>query len=340
MKWTNRSKAVVVAVAVVAVFAIWANLRLSARIAPTMSAPQSIYLEKGASASTAFEQLAQISDKNGGGFSAFQIKLLAWVSARASNYKVGEYEFDNKATLSDMLSRLSLGKITQRKIRIAEGVTWREIKKEFAKADLNHDAQDMSMEDLVKAVGITEPNNPPSIEGLVFPDTYMYRKGEKETDILKRANDLLNKKIAPLWEKRSSDLPYQNEYQALTMASIVEKETGLDADRPMIAAVFVNRLKQGMRLQTDPTVIYGAGEAFKGDLTTSMMRTDTPYNTYTRDGLPPTPIATASLASISAAFKPAQSDVIFFVGRGDGSSEFTNNLAAHNAAVNKYILKK
>ena len=124
------------------------------------------------------------------------------------------------------------------------------------------------------------------------------------------------------------------------MASIIEKETGLDADRPMVAAVFVNRLKKGMMLQTDPTIIYGVGEAFKGDLTTQMMRTDTPYNTYTRHGLPPPPIATASLASISAAFNPADSDVIFFVGRGDGSSEFTNNYAAHTAAVNKYILKK
>ncbi len=337
MIWLKRAAGVLV---LLVVFAIWASMRLSAPIAPSMGEPKSIYLEKGASSGSAYEQLAQLSQKNGGNFSNFQIKFLAWVSLRASNYKVGEYEFDAKASLGELLTRLSTGKVTQRKLRIAEGVTWREIKKELAKADLNHDAQELSMADLVKAVGITEPNNPSSIEGLVFPDTYMYRKGEKETDILKRAHELLNKKIAPLWEKRAGDLPYANEYKALTMASIVEKETGLDKDRPMIAAVFVNRLKQGMMLQTDPTVIYGVGDAFKGDLTTSMMHTDTPYNTYTRSGLPPTPIATASLASISAAFNPANSDVIFFVGRGDGSSEFTNNLSAHNAAVNKYILKK
>lgn len=336
----SRLKRLVGVLVLLVVFAVWANMRLSAPIAPTMNEPNSIYLEKGASVSSAYEQLAQISQKNGGRLTAFQIKLLAWVSLRASNYKVGEYEFDNKASLSELLTRLSTGKITQRKIRIAEGVTWREIKQTFAKADLTHDAQDLSMSELVKAVGITEPNNPQSIEGLIFPDTYLYRKGEKETEILKRAHDLLNKKIAPLWEKRATDLPYANEYQALIMASIIEKETGLDADRPMVAAVFVNRLKKGMMLQTDPTIIYGVGEAFKGDLTTQMMRTDTPYNTYTRHGLPPTPIATASLASISAAFNPADSDVIFFVGRGDGSSEFTNNYAAHTAAVNKYILKK
>ena len=336
----NGLKRLAAVLVLLVVFVIWANMRLSAPIAPAMSEPSSIYLEKGASAQSAFDQMAQLSDKNGGTFSAFQIKLLAWVSLRANNYKVGEYEFDSKATLSELLTRLSTGKITQRKVRIAEGVTWREIKQSFAKADLTHDAQDLSMSDLVKAVGITEPNNPQSIEGLIFPDTYLYRKGEKESEILKRAHELLNKKIAPLWDKRATDLPYANEYQALTMASIIEKETGLDADRPMVAAVFVNRLKKGMMLQTDPTVIYGVGEAFKGDLTTPMMRTDTPYNTYTRQGLPPTPIATASLASISAAFNPANSDVIFFVGRGDGSSEFTNNLAAHNAAVNKYILKK
>jgi len=254
MSWLRRLAGVLV---LLVIFAVWANMRLSTPIAPSMSEPNSIYLEKGAGASSAYEQLAQISQKNGGRLTAFQIKLLAWVSLRANGYKVGEYEFDSKATLSELLTRLSTGKITQRKIRIAEGVTWREIKQAFAKADLTHDAQDLSMVDLVKAVGITEPNNPQSIEGLVFPDTYLYRKGEKETDILKRAHDLLNKKIAPLWEKRATDLPYANEYQALIMASIVEKETGLDADRPMIAAVFVNRLKKGMMLQTDDCDLWG-----------------------------------------------------------------------------------
>ena len=173
----SRLKRLVGVLVLLVVFAVWANMRLSAPIAPTMSEPSSIYLEKGASVSSAYEQLAQISQKNGGRLTAFQIKLLAWVSLRASNYKVGEYEFDNKASLSELLTRLATGKITQRKIRIAEGVTWREIKQAFAKADLTHDAQDLSMSELVKAVGITEPNNPQSIEGLIFPDTYLYRKG-------------------------------------------------------------------------------------------------------------------------------------------------------------------
>ena len=337
MKWFKRLLGVAL---LLLIFAIWANMRLSAPVAPTMAEPQSIYLERGEAAQSAYDQLAKISQANGGKLSAFQVKLLATLTGRSSNYKVGEYEFDSKATLSQLLTRLSKGQITQRKIRIAEGVTWREIKQAFAKADLQHDAQDLSDADLVKAVGITEPADAKSIEGLIFPDTYLYRKGEKETSVLKRAHDLLNKKIAELWPKHSPNLPYQTPYEALIMASIVEKETGLDADRPMVAAVFVNRMRKGMPLQTDPTVIYGVGEAFKGDLTTVMMRTDTPYNTYTRRGLPPTPIATASQASISAAFLPADSDVLFFVGKGDGSSVFTNNLADHNAAVRKYILKQ
>ena len=337
MKWFKRLLGLAV---LLVIFAVWANTRLSESVAPKLAEPTSIYLEKGDAAQSAYDQLGKISQANGGSLSAFQVKLLAWLSMRSGNYKVGEYEFDGKATLSQLLTRLSKGQITQRKIRIAEGVTWREIKQTFAKADLEHDAQNLSDADLVKAVGITEPADAKSIEGLIFPDTYMYRKGEKETSILKRANDLLNKKVAELWPKHSAKLPYQTPYEALTMASIVEKETGLDADRPMVAAVFVNRMRQGMPLQTDPTVIYGVGEAFKGDLTTAMMHTDTPYNTYTRRGLPPTPIATASQASISAAFMPADSDVLFFVGRGDGSSEFTNNLADHNAAVRKYILKQ
>ena len=337
MKWFKRLLGLAV---LLVILAVWANMRLSAPVAPKLAEPTSIYMEKGDAAQSAYDQLGKISQTNGGSLSAFQVKLLAWLSMRAGNYKVGEYEFDGKATLSQLLTRLSKGQITQRKIRIAEGVTWREIKQAFAKAELEHDAQNLNDTDLVKAVGITEPADAKSIEGLIFPDTYMYRKGEKEIAVLKRAHELLNKKIAELWPKHSANLPYQTPYEALTMASIVEKETGLDADRPMIAAVFVNRMRKGMPLQTDPTVIYGVGEAFKGDLTTTMMRTDTPYNTYTRRGLPPTPIATASQASISAAFMPADSDVLFFVGKGDGSSEFTSNLADHNAAVRKYILKQ
>ena len=337
MKWWKRFIGIVI---LLVIMVIWASTRLSAPVAPKLSEPTSIYLEKGDAAQSAFDQLGKISENNGGKLSSFQIKLLAWLTFRSSNYRVGEYEFDNKATLSELLNRLSKGQITQRKVRIAEGANWREIKQAFAKAQLEHDAQSLSDAELVKAVGISEPADAKNIEGLIFPDTYLYRKGEKETSILKRANELLNKRLSELWQKRAAHLPYQTSYDALILASIVEKETGLDRDRPMVAAVFVNRLKKDMPLQTDPTVIYGVGEAFKGDLTTPMMRTDTPYNTYTRKGLPPTPIATASQASLQAAFNPADSDVLYFVGKGDGSSEFNSTLDAHKAAVRKYILKQ
>ena len=170
MKWFKRLLGLAV---LLVIFAVWANTRLSAPVAPKLAEPTSIYLEKGDAAQSAYDQLGKISQANGGSLSAFQVKLLAWLSMRSGNYKVGEYEFDSKATLSQLLTRLSKGQITQRKIRIAEGVTWREIKQTFAKADLEHDAQNLSDADLVKAVGITEPADAKSIEGLIFPDTYL-----------------------------------------------------------------------------------------------------------------------------------------------------------------------
>jgi UPF0755 protein len=175
---------------------------------------------------------------------------------------------------------------------------------------------------------------------MLFPDTYQYRKGEPETNVLKRAHQILLQRLNAAWEKRAPNLPYESPYDALIMASIIEKETGTASDRAMVAAVFVNRLKLNMRLQTDPSVIYGMGENFKGNISKADLQRDTPFNTYTREGLTPTPIATASLASINATLNPATSDVLFFVARGDGSSEFTKTLAEHNAAVQKYQLGK
>jgi UPF0755 protein len=173
-------------------------------------------------------------------------------------------------------------------------------------------------------------------EGLFFPDTYLFNKGGSDFDVLRRAYRSMHSRLAAAWDSRDSTLPLKTPYELLILASIVEKETGLPADRPQVAAVFVNRLRRGMLLQTDPAVIYGLGERFNGILRKVDLQTDTPWNTYTRVGLPPTPIAMPGLASLQAAANPPPSDMLYFVARGDGSSKFSTSLDQHNSAVAKY----
>ncbi|MGL4767833.1 MAG: endolytic transglycosylase MltG [Formosimonas sp.] len=314
----------------------WAVLRLQTPFVRNVTAPLSLTIDKGDGRAAVASKLAALADKNGGTLSAFEIQILAILTGKSSDFKAGDYEFAATASLSQILTKIARGDITPTRLRIAEGATWRDIKATLNKADLQHDAQNLSVTEAAQVLGVDAP----SVEGMLFPDTYQYRKGEPETAVLKRAHQTLQQKLTAAWDKRAANLPYTTPYQALTMASIVEKETGTPADRPLVAAVFVNRLKINMRLQTDPTVIYGVGESFNGNLTRADLTRDTPFNTYTRGGLPPTPIATASAASINAALNPAVSDVLYFVARGDGSSEFSNNLAAHNAAVQKYQLGK
>lgn len=321
---------------IIAAFIGWAGLRLTSSFANAVPAPLSLTVNKGDGINAVAAKLSTLAKQNGGSLNAFEIQTLAVFTGRSSGIKAGEYEFDANASLSQILSKLARGEVVITRLRIAEGATWRDIKVTLSKADLQHDAQNLDVEQAAKLLNI----NATSIEGMLFPDTYQYRKGEPETAVLKRAYDTLLKKLNAAWDKRAANLPYTSPYDALIMASIVEKETGTAADRAMVAAVFVNRLNIKMRLQTDPSVIYGMGENFKGNITKADLLRDTPFNTYTRNGLTPTPIATASAASIAAALNPADSDVLYFVARGDGSSEFTNNLAAHNAAVQKYQLGK
>ena len=179
-----------------------------------------------------------------------------------------------------------------------------------------------------------------SLEGMFFPSTYFYSTQSSDLDILKRAYDTMQSVLDAHWQRRQPDLPYENPYEALIMASIIEKETGQAAERKQIAGVFVRRLQKGMKLQTDPTVIYGLGEAFDGNLRRKDLRTDTPYNTYTRSGLPPTPIAMPGEASIEAALHPADGKALYFVAKGNGWHAFSATLREHNAAVRKYQLKK
>jgi UPF0755 protein len=178
------------------------------------------------------------------------------------------------------------------------------------------------------------------LEGWFFPDTYRFTPGSSDVDVLKRAHGAMKRRLAEAWAARDPDLPLRTPYEALILASIVEKETGQASERPIIASVFVNRLRSGMRLQTDPTVIYGMGESFDGNIRKRDLTADTPWNTYTRDGLPPTPIAMPGMGSLRAVMKPADTKFLYFVGKGDGTHEFSRSLEEHNRAVARYQLGK
>lgn len=258
---------------------------------------------------------------------------LGRVTGVASAIKAGSYEARQGITPLGLLHKLSKGDVSQSEIRLLEGWTFRQWRDRLdSHPDLRHDTKGMDEASIAQRLGVPQAK----LEGLLFPDTYLFDKHSSDLDLLARAYRVMNQRLQTEWDQRAPNLPYQNLYQALVMASIVEKETGTHADRPIVAAVFVNRLRLGMLLQTDPTVIYGIGETFDGNIRKRDLQTDTPYNTYTRAGLPPTPIAMPGLASVQAALHPASSDALYFVARGDGSSEFSRTLEEHNRAVNRY----
>ena len=250
-----------------------------------------------------------------------------------TSIKAGSYEISRGINLIDLLSKLTRGDVTLTEIVFIEGWTFRQMRERLdAHPDVRHDSRGLAEDEIMRLIGA--PQN--VAEGLFFPDTYLFSKQGRDLDILRRAYRSMQRHLAREWETRAVGLPYADPYQALIMASIVEKETGRDQDRPLVAAVFVNRLRQGMLLQTDPSVIYGLGEKIDGNLRKRDLLADTPYNTYTRGGLPPTPIAMPGLASLQSALHPAASPGIYFVARGDGSSQLSRTLDEHNQAVNRY----
>jgi UPF0755 protein len=254
-------------------------------------------------------------------------------SGQAKKIRAGSYEIDRNTTPRSLLNKMVRGDVTLATVRFIEGWTMRQVRAEMLKAEgLSSTVSTMTDAEVMTALGATDQ----SAEGAFFPDTYAYNKGSSDLAVLRRAHQAMKKKLAAAWDQRSADLPLQTPQQALILASIIEKETGAAKDRRMVASVFVNRLRLGMLLQTDPTVIYGLGPTFYGNLRKRDLQSDTPYNTYTRPGLPPTPIAMPGKASLLAAVQPQNSKALYFVARGDGSSEFSDNLAAHNRAVNKY----
>jgi UPF0755 protein len=259
--------------------------------------------------------------------------VLARLTQKSGRIKAGSYELKPNTTPRALLDQLVRGEFAQESLTIIEGWTFRQMRKAVAEAKgLKHDTADLSDKDLLAKI-TTDFKAP---EGLFFPDTYLFAKGASDLQVYKQAHNLLLTHLATAWEKRDKTLPYTNAYQALIMASIVEKETGQKSERSMIAGVFVNRLRLGMLLQTDPTVIYGMGDKYDGKIHKKDLETDTPYNTYTRVGLPPTPIALPGVQSLAAALGPAKTDALYFVSRGDGTSKFSGNLNDHNRAVNQY----
>jgi UPF0755 protein len=256
------------------------------------------------------------------------------LSGKAGGLKAGVYEIEQGDTPQKLLAKLFSGLQSLRSVTLVEGWNIRQMRAALAKAEfLKPDTQALSEADLMAKLG--KPGVHP--EGRFFPETYSYAKGASDIVVLKAALRAMDKQLTAAWDARANNLPLQSPEQALILASIIEKETGQSSDRPQVGSVFTNRLRIGMRLQTDPTVIYGLGEAFDGDIRKRDLQTDTPYNTYTRAGLPPTPIAMPGKASLLAAVQPADTKALYFVARGDGSSQFSATLDEHNRAVNKYV---
>jgi UPF0755 protein len=296
---------------------------------PLPASPWDFEVRPGASLGSIARQLADA------GIVPHPQALTLYARARGQDraIKAGSYEIEQGITLPGLLAKLTQGDVTQTSLTVVEGTTFAE----FRQALRDHPQVAKTIVDLPDAellarIGATGA----SAEGRFFPDTYFFAANSTDAALLKRAQRTLEQRLAAAWERRSPDLPVATPYELLILASIVEKETGRAADRPLIASVFANRLRKNMRLQTDPTVIYGLGAKFDGNLRRRDLDTDTPYNTYTRDGLPPTPIALPSQASLDAAAHPPPSPYLYFVARGDGTSEFSASLAEHNRAVSKY----
>ena len=263
------------------------------------------------------------------------LALYEWFrwSGQARRIRAGSYEIDAGTSPRRLLAKMVQGEEAFEQVRFIEGWTLRQLRAELARAPaLRPTTAAMTEAELMAAVGA--PGQ--AAEGRFFPDTYVYSRGVSDITVLKRAHRAMRQRLAAAWAARARDTPLKNADQALILASIVEKETGLAADRGRIAGVFINRLRLGMPLQTDPTVIYGLGPAFDGNLRKRDLLTDTPFNNYTRAGLPPTPIALPGLASLQAATNPEPTHALYFVARGDGGSVFSENLAEHNRAVNKH----
>jgi UPF0755 protein len=318
---------VVLALALAAAAYFWVIGPMSLR--GSAATPVDLTIEPGTSAKAIAQAVADA------GVDTSPTLLYAWfrLSGQSRQMRAGSYEIAPGTSPKRLLSMLVRGEESLRTVTMVEGWNWRQVRQALAKAEhLKPDSRALSDEALMTQLG--RPGVAP--EGRFYPDTYSYAKGSSDLAVLKRAMKAMDKQLQHAWEVRQPGAALQSPEQALILASIVEKETGKAQDRAQISGVFNNRLRIGMRLQTDPTVIYGLGEAFDGDLRRVHLTTDNPWNTYTRGGLPPTPIAMPGKASLLAAVQPAKTSAIYFVAKGDGSSHFSATLDEHNRAVNRY----
>ncbi len=309
----------------------------SLRLQPTS---QDVVVEPKSSVRSVANQLV----KQGVLTEPWRFIILAGILHKGSHLQAGSYTLNKNITPYQLLLSINNGKVTQGGITFIEGYTFSQMRERLAKNEaLKHTINKLSDSEVMALVD----ENAAHPEGLFFPDTYYFDRNTEDIVILKRAYIAMQNKLAKAWAEKASKgvngapaLPYKNSYEALIMASIIEKETGKAIERPLIAGVFLNRLRFGMRLQTDPTVIYGLGNHFDGNLRRVDLTTDNIYNTYTRSGLPPTPIAMPGMASIEAALHPTSTQALYFVGKGDGTHAFSTTLDEHNRAVVKYQLKK
>jgi UPF0755 protein len=318
---------VVLALALAAAAYFWVQAPMPLR-GPAVT-PVDLSIEPGTSAKSIAQAVADA------GVDTSPSLLYTWfrLSGQSRQMRAGSYEIAPGTSPKRLLSMLVRGEESLRTVTIVEGWNWRQVRQALAKAEnLKPDSRALSDAALMAQLG--RPGVAP--EGRFYPDTYSYAKGASDLAVLQRAMKAMDKQLQHAWDARQPGAALQSPEQALILASIVEKETGKAHDRAQISGVFNNRLRIGMRLQTDPTVIYGLGEAFDGDLRRLHLTTDTPWNTYTRGGLPPTPIAMPGKAALLAAVQPAKTSAIYFVAKGDGSSHFSATLDEHNRAVNRY----
>ena len=301
----------------------------------TLSELQSLELKPGANIRTMVKQLQQQDLVD----CPRLLILWARLTGDAKRLKAGEYAIRPGMTLSELLDDITSGRVRQHPLQLLEGWTF----KQFLQAIKNNVAIKHTFGDLTQKEIFAQLNiNHDHPEGLFFPETYYIHKNTSDVELLKRAYTHMKKNLDVLWEGRDEGLPFKSAYEALIMASIVEKESAVADERPLIAGVFINRLRKNMRLQTDPTVIYGLGDKYDGDIRYRDLRTDTPYNTYTRKGLPPTPIAMPSLGAIKAVMHPSTTKYLYFVAINDNSGrhKFSSTLDEHVNAVNKYQKRK
>lgn len=323
--------AVLVAALAYGAYAYWQS-RLDAPVA--IAEPTLYEVPRGASYHRIVADLAE----QGIIAEAWPYKVLARVSQDdLPQLRAGEFMIEPGMSGRELLSLLSSDRVVTYSLTIPEGWTFDDMRGALADAPkLVQSTGDMSNEEVMAELG--HPDQHP--EGRFFPDTYSYHKGISDLDILHQAYERMQAELNRVWETRDDGLPLDSSYEALIMASLIERETGVDGERREIAGVFVRRLERGMRLQTDPTVIYGMGDEYQGNITRADLRRATPYNTYVIDGLPPTPIALPGRAALEAAVDPAEGDTLYFVAKGDGSHHFSRTLSEHNAAVRRYILNR